>query len=75
VANNKYIHAKRLIYETVRKMVELKIEPETIACDLFKTHRLEVELHDIPKSMVLKMYQVLAEQCWYDTYKEHYIGE
>lgn len=73
--NNKYIHARHLIYETIRKSVEMRQKPADIAEDMFKRYRLEVTLHDVSKDMITRMYQILAEQCWYDVYQEHYIGD
>ena len=72
---NKYIYARRLIYETIYKDVQAGNSPKDIAEDMFGRYRLEVTLHDVPKEMVLRMYQLLAEQCYYDIYKKHYEGE
>ena len=73
--NNKYVFARHLIYETIKKQVVAEISPIDIAEFMFDNYRLEVTLHDISKDMVLRMYQILAEQCWFDINKKHYIGD
>ena len=75
MVNNKYVLSRRLIYETISKKVHAGIAPHIIADEMFEEYRLEVTLHDISKDMVHRMYQILAEQCWYDVNQKHYIGE
>jgi hypothetical protein len=75
MVNNKYILARRQVYETIHKAVQTGLTPKEIADELANSHRLEVTLHDMSKEMIHRMYYVLAEQCWYDINLNHYIGE
>jgi len=74
MAQNKYVFAEHLIYETIFKYVETGTTPPEIADLMFDHFRLEVSLHDVPQNMVKKMYELLAKQAWYVRYKKHYIG-
>lgn len=76
MSNNKYIFARQLIYEAIKNSVKAGIKPRQIANECFGKYRLEITMNDVPQDMILKFYEVLAEQCWFAVYNNHeYIGD
>jgi len=65
---NKYVFAEHTVHEAIHNMVQLKKIPKDIANECFAQYHLEVALNDVSYEMLLKMYELLANQCWFDTY-------
>ena len=74
---NKYIYAMQPIYETIQNLVNVKTLPKEIAdiC-VGKNYRMEIILNDTSQKDLHKVYELLAEMCWFNTYNNYdYIGE
>lgn len=68
---NKYIHAKELVYRVIANYVEIGICPDDIAAMMVKEYRLEIEYFYVKKENIIDYYRGLAEQAWYCRYGHH----